>query len=162
MNVKSYTIDLSEQMAVCDANYIRLLKLLGNTRSLDRRLVALPQLGLGGGQDQVFVNLEVLEDFKYTSTVCIRQMLAREKGKPALYKMPEMIVRVYHDAKTAEVTSYQNHRYFKAVYPVPNQFMYQSDEKEQLNLFLAEWLNLCINEGMSNPGELPLERLSCN
>lgn len=162
MKIKSYTIDLSEQMAVCDANYIRLLKLLGKTRGLRSRLVALPHLGLGGGAGQVLVSLEVLEDFKYTSTICIRQTLSGQEGKPAMYKMPEMIIRVYHDAKTAEVTSYQNHRYFKAAYPVPNQFMYQSDEKEQHNLFLAEWLNLCINEGMSNPGELHLERLNCH
>ncbi len=38
--------------------------------------------------------------------------------------------------------------------------MYQSDEKEQLNLFLAEWLNLCINEGLSNPEELQLDKLT--
>jgi len=39
--------------------------------------------------------------------------------------------------------------------------MYQSDEKEQLNLFLAEWLNLCIDEGLSDPAELQLNCLSC-
>jgi hypothetical protein len=91
-----------------------------------------------------------------------RKSMDGQSGKPALYQAPEMIIRVYHDAKTAEVTSYQNHKFFKAVYPVPNQFMYHSDEKEQLNLFLAEWLNLCINEGMCNPDELHLEYLSCN
>lgn len=194
MKIKSYTIDLSEQMAVCDANYIRLLKLLGNTRTMNQRVVALPHLG----HEDNFVCLEVLEDFKYTSTISIRQMLASEKnpdlyhstdtalpgrahsansdeketgrgnselthsdGRQAYYNTPEMIIRVYHDAKTAEVTSYQNHKYFKAIYPVPNQFMYQCDEKEQLNLFLAEWLNLCINEGLSNPGELQLDCLNC-
>ena len=70
-----------------------------------------------------------------------------------------MIIRVYHDAKTAEVTSYQNHKYFKAVYPLPNPYMYQCDEKEQLNLFLAEWLNLCINEGLSRTDELHLDKI---
>lgn len=215
MKVKSYTIDLSEQMAVCDANYIRLLKLLGNTRSLNERIIGLPQLGSHGGhgeygkygehnqhtekgkhagyagyagyagkgkQEQVLVHLEVLENFKYTSTISIRQILSSqirsratenaeqptrditkhavlERESSAYYNSPEMIIRVYHDAKTAEVTSYQNHRYFKAIYPVPNRFMYQCDEKEQLNLFLAEWLNLCINEGLSNPNELQLESL---
>lgn len=162
MKVKAYTIDLSEQMAVCDANYIRLLKLLGTTRGVARRVIALPHLGNIIGREQVSVCIEVLEDFKYTSTIAIRQVLRGGKAGAALaYSSPEMIVRVYHDAKTAEVTSYQNHRYFKAIYPVPNQFMYQSDEKEQLNLFLAEWLNLCINEGMGNPEELQLEKLTC-
>jgi uncharacterized protein YqiB (DUF1249 family) len=162
MKIKSYTIDLSEQMAVCDANYIRLLKLLGKTRGIRTRLIALPGPGLAARHGQILVSLEIQEDFKYTSTICIRQLLNSQEGRPSMYKTPEMIIRVYHDAKTAEVTSYQNHRYFKAAYPVPNRFMYQCDEREQLNLFLAEWLNLCINEGMSNPGELQLEKLNCN
>ena len=165
MTLKTYTIDLSEQMAVCDANYIRLLKLLGTTRSLSRRVIALPHLGKIVHREQVYVDLEVMEDFKYTSTIAIKQIVKRGKSPGTdtafQYNSPEMIVRMYHDAKTAEVTSYQNHKYFKAIYPVPNQFMYQSDEKEQLNLFLAEWLNLCINEGMSNPEELQLVKLTC-
>lgn len=164
MKVKSYTIDLSEQMAVCDANYIRLLKLLGTTRSLSRRVITLPHLGKAGRREQISVHLEVLEDFKYTSTLCIRQQLGAMtpvRNGAATYHAPEMILRVYHDAKTAEVISYQNHKYFKAVYPVPNEYMYHSDEKEQLNLFLAEWLNLCLSEGLGDPGEMQLDRLSC-
>ncbi len=202
MKLKSYTIDLSEQMAVCDANYIRLLKLLGNTRSMNQRIFELPGLGIADKSEKISVSLNVLEEFKYTSTISIRQISSaanqekveksgsaanipvkiepHELEKPeskklkqaseiededgnhaAHFSSPEMIIRVYHDAKTAEVTSYQNHRYFKAVYPVPNPFMYQCDEKEQLNLFLAEWLNLCINEGLSNADELYLEKLTC-
>ncbi|MDC1527964.1 DUF1249 domain-containing protein [Gammaproteobacteria bacterium] len=204
MKIKSYTIDLSEQMAVCDANYIRLLKLLGNTRSMNQRIFELPGLGVADKSEKISVSLNVLEEFKYTSTISIRQISSaanqdnflkygsavgtlakkelRETEEPQLeqlkkineivgtedgssaahFSSPEMIIRVYHDAKTAEVTSYQNHKYFKAVYPLPNPYMYQCDEKEQLNLFLAEWLNLCINEGLSNPDELYLEKLTCS
>ena len=199
MKVKSYTIDLSEQMAVCDANYIRLLKLLGTTRSVNQRIFELPDIGLADKREKISVSLNVLEEFKYTSTISIRQISSaanQEKflkyesdsapaeiklgitKEPELKKIteivenvdgnnaahissPEMIIRVYHDAKTAEVTSYQNHKYFKAVYPLPNPYMYQCDEKEQLNLFLAEWLNLCINEGLSRTDELHLEKLTC-
>jgi len=182
MKFRSYTINLSEQMAVCDANYIRLLKLLGNTRSLKRRLVTMPQIGIGANRGQVTVSIEMVEDFKYTSTISVKQILSNDsigqsigksiaknsdnivsinKDKGARYKAPEMIIRVYHDAKTAEVMSYQNQKYFKAVYPVPNKLMYQRDEKEQLNLFLADWLNLCINEGLGNLEELSLEKLTC-
>jgi len=199
MKVKSYTIDLSEQMAVCDANYIRLLKLLGTTRSVNQRIFELPDIGLADKREKISVSLNVLEEFKYTSTISIRQIssaanqekflkyesdsapaeiklgitkepelkkiteiVENEDGNNAAhFSSPEMIIRVYHDAKTAEVTSYQNHKYFKAVYPLPNPYMYQCDEKEQLNLFLAEWLNLCINEGLSRTDELHLEKLTC-
>lgn len=171
MKVKSYTISLSEQMAVCDANYIRLLKLLGNTRSLSRRLVTMPQIGIGANREQISVCIEVIEDFKYTSTISIKQLFANLhidrktnsiKDRDRLYKAPEMIFRVYHDAKTAEVMSYQNQKYFKTIYEVPNKFMYHRDEKEQLNLFLADWLNLCINEGLGSLEEMSLEKLTCS
>ncbi|MBT5188091.1 MAG: DUF1249 domain-containing protein, partial [Kordiimonadaceae bacterium] len=107
-------------MAVCDANYIRLLKLLGNTRSLSRRLVTMPQIGIGTNREQISVCIEVIEDFKYTSTISIKQLFTNLhtdrkinsiKDRDRLYKAPEMIVRVYHDAKTAEVMSYQNQKY---------------------------------------------------
>ena len=170
MNVKPYTINLSEQMAVCDGNYIRLLKLLGNTRSLSRRLVTMPQIGTGANRERVSVCIEVLEEFKYTSTISIKQLFSNQhsgsnisfdKDRESLYKAPEMIIRVYHDAKTAEVVSYQNQKYFKAIYQIPNKFMYHRDEKEQLNLFLADWLNLCINEGLGNLEEWRLEKITC-
>src|SRR5210317_2632946 len=74
MKVKSYTIDLSEQMAVCDANYIRLLKLLGNTRSVNQRIFELPDIGLADKREKISVSLNVLEEFKYTSTISIRQI----------------------------------------------------------------------------------------
>ena len=67
-----------------------------------------------------------------------------------IYQPPQMLVRIYHDANTAEVVAYQNHRHFKASYPVPNSHMYQVDEKDQLNRFLTEWLNLCLQKGVSN------------
>jgi uncharacterized protein YqiB (DUF1249 family) len=38
--------------------------------------------------------------------------------------------------------------------------MYHRDEKEQLNLFLADWLNLCINEGLGSLEEMSLEKLT--
>jgi uncharacterized protein YqiB (DUF1249 family) len=34
-------------------------------------------------------------------------------------------------------------------YEYPNQSMYHSDEKYQLNCFLGEWLNLCLEHGHS-------------
>ncbi|MBT8146491.1 MAG: DUF1249 domain-containing protein, partial [Gammaproteobacteria bacterium] len=62
---------------------------------------------------------------------------------------PTMQVRVYHDACTAEVMSYQNHRNFQPHYSQPNPLMYQRDEKIQVNRFLGEWLTHCLRAGRS-------------
>ena len=137
-----YAIDLKEQMAVCDSNYIRLMKLLTGLEIETVRRIALPHINV---LEQIVVSFELVERFKYTTTVKISQNLLSESH----CEPPEMFVRVYHDASTAEVTSYQNHRNFRSIYPLPNRKMYQTNEKEQLNLFLADWLELCLTEGLS-------------
>lgn len=152
MKIKRYSIDLSAQMAACDANYIRVLKLLPDLRQ-GMREVAIP--GSGPVERIVFL-IEVIEQFRYTSTVRISQCVPQAGND--WFQPPEMLVRMYHDANTAEVISYQNHKFFKAVYPVPNRHMYHVNEKEQLNLFLTEWLNLCLEKGISNDA---VEYLDC-
>ena len=177
-----YSIDLQKHMAVCDANYIRLLKLLpqletyrdkilenssrrdscfdtidNSTKSTEDSQKSLRGLkrefcisDASAIEETVTVELTVLETFKYTNTLQIIQ-------KPALtelIKSPIMLVRIYHDASTAEVISSQGHKNFQARYPIINPKMYHADEKKQVNLFLGEWLSLCLREGRSS--KLPL------
>lgn len=145
MKIKRYSINLSEQMAACDGNYIRILKLLPDLSAGRVREIAIP--GAESVPHIVFV-IEVLERFKYTSTLRISQR--RPGAARDIYQPPEMLVRIYHDANTAEVVAYQNHRHFNAGYPAPNSQMYQADEKDQLNRFLTDWLNLCLQKGVCN------------
>ena len=60
-----------------------------------------------------------------------------------------MIVRLYHDAGTAEVVSYQDHVGFKALYGEDDAPRFNWDEKNQINLFLADWLTLCLDGGLA-------------
>ena len=168
-----YSVDLIRQMAECDANYIRLLKLVPELSAyLDRSfsdivspggsqigaaLEAEPEKALEGRitrfcladfdevNEPVTVEIRILEAFKYTSTLQIVQ-------KPELTQRmtnPSMLVRVYHDASTAEVISFQGHRKLKPRYAKPNPDMYHVDEKMQVNQFLGEWLTHCLRAGIS-------------
>lgn len=132
-------------MAVCDANYIRLLKLLPDMHAAGRREFMLPQLGEGAQR----VVLEVVESFKYTTTVSI--VLDVPGLSSAYYRPPVMLVRLYHDATTAEVTSYQDERRIRVMYHEDELPRFYPDEKEQVNLFLAEWLALCLETGQGHP-----------
>lgn len=145
MKIKRYIPDLRIQMATCDANYIRMLKLLPTlTEGLERQIVV---PGKTEGEDLLFT-LVVTERFRYTSTI----LLTQDSPDSMLpwYRRPRMEVRIYHDANTAEVISYQNHRHFRAAGLLHNFLPYQPDEKQQLNLFLAEWLALCLDRGISD------------
>ncbi|MBG11335.1 MAG: hypothetical protein CMD92_09280 [Gammaproteobacteria bacterium] len=168
-----YSVDLIRQMAECDANYIRLLKLVPELSAyLDRSFADIsppgghqiraalaeePEKALEGRitrfcledfdevNEPVTVEIKILEAFKYTSTLEIVQ-------KPELTQQmtnPSMLVRVYHDASTAEVISFQGHRKLKPRYARPNPDMYHVDEKMQVNQFLGEWLTHCLRAGIS-------------
>ena len=59
--------------------------------------------------------------------------------------LPDIIfdVRVYDDARLAEVISYQGRGRIQFKYNYPNDKMYVPDEKRQGNLLLHDWLSTC-------------------
>lgn len=131
-----YRVDLLALQAACEANYLRLMRLLPGMRQRpSARKVALSQ----GDQLLGMLVVEVRENCPYTTTLGVRQ----EHCLPWL-PVPEMEVRVYHDARMAEVTVVQEARHFRGFYAYPNPRMHQPDEKAQLNLFLGEWLGHCL------------------
>lgn len=131
-----YRVDLVELQAACEANYARLMRLLPDMREhTQSRRVALSQ----GEHLLGILALDVLESCPYTTTLCVRQ----EHSLPWL-PVPQLQVRVYHDARMAEVVSAENARRLHIRYPYPNVAMHQPDEKSQLNLFLGEWLSHCL------------------
>jgi uncharacterized protein len=136
-------------MAICDANYIRILKLLpGFGPNVTREIVLSapgPLLGKFCGQLVIF---EVLELLRYTSTISIR--MAQIGITPYFYRPPLMLVRLYHDASTAEVVSYQEQGAFHLRSQPGEGPQFSVDEKQQVNAFLAEWLVLCLEHGLGN------------
>ncbi|SDJ28604.1 hypothetical protein SAMN05216186_10162 [Pseudomonas indica] len=131
-----YRVDLVELQAACEANYARLMRLLPEMRDgPGSRRVALSQ----GEYLLGVLALDVVETCPYTTTLQVRQ----EHSLPWL-PVPRMEVRVYHDARMAEVISAENARRFRSIYAYPNAAMHQPDEKSQLNLFLGEWLSHCL------------------
>lgn len=148
MQSRRHPIDLSARMAICDGNYIRLLKLLPDLTPRARREFTLPELGAPDTAAAHRVVFEVVETFKYTSTVSIN--LDVPGLASAYYRPPAMLVRLYHDANTAEVISYQDERRIRVLYQEDELPRYYPDEKEQVNLFLAEWLALCLEAGQGH------------
>ena len=131
-----YVPDVTGMMAECEANYARLLKLLPETghRTLS---VTYPS-----GQT-VTVLFEVLEEFRYTSSVRISQCASSCDW----LHLPNMAVRLYHDASMAEVVNAEHMRQLRGIYPYPNERMHYADEKVQRNLYLGEWLSYCLKNG---------------
>ncbi|MEQ8858395.1 MAG: DUF1249 domain-containing protein [Pseudomonadales bacterium] len=139
MQKKKYRIDLPAHMAECDANYLRLMKLFPRLRDED---VSVFGIALGGQSYRV--RLEVLERGPYTSLVELQQL-----PRGPWNQRPRMLVRLYHDARSAEVVECHGARHFRAVYEYPNQHMHLPDEKAQVNRFLTEFLAMCLRHGVA-------------
>lgn len=135
---KRYVPDLQEMAALCEANYLRLMRLLPGEE--DERTFILSSDG-----HRARVRLVVEEDHRYTTMVSVSQ----DGLSPDWLQPLAMEVRLYHDAGMAEVTGYQNQRRFDGRYAYPNPSMRLPDEKVQLNRFLAEWLDHCLKYGQA-------------
>jgi uncharacterized protein YqiB (DUF1249 family) len=131
-----YVPDIREFGYICESNYRRITLLFpvlhdGTVCCLDLQL---NEQFLGQ------IAVEVADDSRYTQTLMLRQM---QSAGPWLND-PMLKVRLYHDARMAEVISAKNHHHIAAVNAYPNKRMHLPDEKLQLNRFLAEWLQYCL------------------
>ncbi|MFT6914533.1 MAG: hypothetical protein ACJAWL_000829 [Motiliproteus sp.] len=134
---KRYVPDLCAQQACGESNYAKLMRLLPGFDTVDMH-----QFQISWQQHRVQVEILVEERFAYTSTVHIAQHQDAD-----WIQMPALIVRLYHDARMAEVVCRKRRSQLRGSYPYPNAKMHQPDEKAQLNRYLSEWLNQCLAQG---------------
>jgi len=95
--------------------------------------------------------IKITEVTRYTSVVTIEQQSIKAISDAKIAKLfkPRMEIRLYHDARMAEVIKSQDVRQIKPRYDYPNQYMHQQDEKQQTNQFLHDWLHLCLSMGQT-------------
>lgn len=135
---RKHVPDLKTLQRTCDVNYMALMKLL------PQGSVVGDSVSVGISEQVLFV-LKVLEIAPYTWHVSIEQCTA---GLPSFMRM-KIKVRIYHDARMAEVCASQQILTLRSSYHYPNAKMHHRNEKEQVNLFLAEWLKCCLQHGFS-------------
>lgn len=129
-----YTVDLVDLHSLCEANYARLRQIFRDYEQCNAR-----EFTVKGAR----IHLEVIERSRYTTTFRLVQS--------GVLKLPagtvRLDVRMYHDARMAEVVGFQSHQQIAGRYPYPNPQMYQRDEKQQQNQYVAELLSHCLAEG---------------
>ncbi len=145
-HTKKYRPSLSSLMQLCESNYLLMSRLLFNKKNATTE-------SAGDRHDffiseQLSYSIVVKEVTRYTTLVHIAQNI-NSNTKHAFNALfaPTMIIRLYHDARMAEVNSSQHIRWIKPRYDYPNEKMHLPDEKQQVNQFLKEWLQLCLHQG---------------
>jgi len=130
---RKYVPHLPSLLAVCEVNYARLLRLIPDcdTENLSYSFKI---------KQHLHYQVKIIDSSRYTSTVELVQLA---KGVPS-FLQPVMQIRLYHDARVAEVLSAQHIGSLQPSYAYPNANMHQRNEKEMTNRFLAEWLTFCL------------------
>ena len=130
LNHKRYQPDINKFLALCGRNYFHILKWLPmETHQGDTWLVE-DKMGC--------LSVRLIENTNYTQLIEI----SRGVGKSDYIHAPCVSVRVYHDAKLAEVLTSRQISQLSPVYDYPNIRMYHRDEKYQVNAFLEELLKI--------------------
>lgn len=132
---RRYVPHLPSILAICENNYVCMLKLLPDCDSEDLSYEFSISKALT-------YKIQILESTRYTSTLEMSQVHSHH----AAYLSPSMTVRLYHDAKVAEVLESQRTSQLQPVYEYPNLKMHQRNEKFLVNVFLAEWLHFCLTQ----------------
>jgi len=140
---RRYCVDLAAVQAECEVNYWRLECLLRAFREDDRCFAI-------GAHLQMHICVQ--ERSPYTTLIKIGTLLEIAQAPMAL--APSLTVRVYHDARLAEVVAFARLRRVLPHYDYPNPAMHQPDEKAQWNRFLSDWLSHCLQHGV--PIDRPL------
>lgn len=133
-----YTVDLGYLQTICAQNYVRLLKLMPGQDIYEYRY----SWGSVASSEPKML-IKVIKKSPYTDILYLRQITEQVPWSPYL----DMEVRLYHDADLAEVTQFQSAKRIPARNRYPNANMYHGDEKTQVNIFLAECLKHCLEEG---------------
>lgn len=128
-------------MDIYEYNYLRLRKIVPDLNIADEMISVSP------GHLDLF--LSVTERCKYTTMIRLTYHFKQEEQ---IICQPDMHIKVYHDARNAEVLDRLDRKH-RRVYSGET-----LQQKWRLNRFLYKWLGYCIHQGhyfhpVSNPNQ---------
>jgi uncharacterized protein YqiB (DUF1249 family) len=137
-------LDLARLHEECELNYKRLHRIIPDSRSLGANFSLHYRAQPNKQPSRAGMKLTIIEVTKYTSTVKI----VADRAGPMWLPEIEIKVRVYRDARMAEVVEWCSDRTIPWAL-VEKNGMQARDEKWQWNMFLSELLSHGLGHGIS-------------
>lgn len=128
-------------MDLYERNYIGVRRLIPVMPPAGLRLAS----SVTGG---LTLHLDVLERFRYTTELALTYHF--HKGN-AVVAEPDLHIRVYHDARLAEVVAAQPRHGPKFQIEADPGWQSQLAARWHINRFLYKWLNYCLHQGHRFP-----------
>ncbi len=117
-------------MGLYESNHVRLVQLAGDLRRL-------PDVSRSTVDGDCELVLSVTERSPFTSSLNLTYWLDRP-GEEAREPVPDMVLRIYHDARLAECAGFAAGRS-----PVEREL----DQRWARNVMLNKWLEYCMDRG---------------
>lgn len=129
-------------MAIYESNWRRLLRLLGPTHMRE-----MPAEVVSAVPDDLDLHLIVLERSPYTTTFRLTYFFDDSSESDA---DPDLVVRVYHDARMAEVLHCRRiHHHHRLLGRFMTNAHNELARRWQRNILLNKWLEYCLERGHS-------------
>lgn len=141
--------DLGELMAIYECNYIRLRQLLPMLAS-PKQMGG--QTAVSRADGALNLHLRIDERNRYTTTLTLTYAFEDELGS---FLAPDIQVRIYHDARLAEVLRCGRLRGQRDASYDSGRRDYTLDAKWRINRFLQKWLGYCLRQGHRFHGARP-------
>ncbi|MFP4080452.1 MAG: DUF1249 domain-containing protein [Ectothiorhodospira sp.] len=125
-------------MDLYEANYIRLRQLCPDPRSIQTPCIS----HIPGAMD---LHLQVLECCPYTTTLCLTYRFEADGERPCR-RSPNLRVRLYHDARQAEVLG-RHSRSGEELSLADHPDWKTLQMRWRFNRFLYKWLGYCLRQG---------------
>lgn len=142
-----YTVNLAAMHSLYEWNYARLQKLLRGAGAHTRigQLPALEFAWEAAAEFQPVLQLQRVERTRYTETWRLAQLTQTMPWCPEL----DMEVRIYHDARMADVLRFQSAQRIPAIVPARHEAGWRPNEKQLVNQFLGDCLQHCLQQGLA-------------
>lgn len=128
-------------MNLYETSYLRLRRLVGDPAQLPRQVVSSAAADLP-------LHIEVLERAPYTTTLRMTYWFAAG-GAPCAD--PDLVVRVYRDARLAEACSCAARPHHRALSAYARQGATEVERRWLMNVMLCKWLEYCLEAGHRRP-----------
>lgn len=136
---------LASLLDLQECSYRRLRRLAPGLARLDGGEVS----RVAGALD---LHLTVIERQRYTTTLNLTYRLAGEGGEVC---EPNLIARVYHDARLVEAVSHSRRHPARQAPCRRREAPTELEAKWELNRFLQRWLGYCLRQGHVFAGQQP-------
>ena len=140
LTTKRKTFKLKNLIELYEHNYVKLISLIPGLRNMENFSFYLPE-----GQNTSLVEIKIIKDSKYTSTLYIFQKNDYLESVPDL----EIEALIFNDLRMIEVKKINKEILLWSRYKYPNSRMFSKDEKYQWNYFFSQWLSNSLKEGLA-------------